>query len=145
MPARRRGRSGNLLSQIPRRVQVVSSSSRVIQEMGESFENLDVWLRSKTLAVQICRLMKDCRDYGLRDQITRSAVSVPSNIAEGAERNSQAEFYQFIGYAKGSLAELRTQMMISKELGYMTEDLTNKLLGEAKQLSRMVIQLLLED
>lgn len=109
--------------------------------MGKSFENLDVWVRSKNLAVMVCRLMTDCRDYGLKDQITRSAVSVPSNIAEGAERNSQAEFYQFIGYAKGSLAELRTQIMISQELDYITEDASNDLLIEAGQLSRMLYRL----
>ena len=50
---------------------------------GSSFEDLEVWKRSKALAVEICGILRDCRDYGFRDQITRSALSVPSNISEG--------------------------------------------------------------
>ena len=71
--------------------------------MGESgsFEDLEVWQRSKALAVEICIAFRDSRDFGFRDQITRSAISVPSNISEGAERPGRAEFRQFLGYAKG--------------------------------------------
>ena len=57
-----------------------------------SFEDLDVWKRSKALAVEVCTILRDCRDYGFRDQITRSAISVPSNISEGAERPGRAGF-----------------------------------------------------
>ena len=57
--------------------------------------------RSKALAVAVCLALRDCRDFGLRDQITRSAVSVPSNISEGAERPGRAEFRMFVGYALG--------------------------------------------
>ena len=68
--------------------------------MDGSFEELVVWQRSKALAVDVCRSMRDCRDYGFRDQITRSAVSVPSNISEGAERSTKPEFRQFLGVRK---------------------------------------------
>ena len=93
------------------------------------------------LAVQVCRVFKDCRDFGFRDQVTRSAVSVPSNIAEGAERNSAQEFIQFLGYAKGSLAELRTQLMIAQDLGYLPTEAATPMLVEAEQLSRMLYRL----
>jgi four helix bundle protein len=86
-----------------------------------SFEDLEVWQRSCDLAVEVCDAFKSCKDYGLRDQITRSAVSVPSNIAEGAERLSRKEFAQFLGYAKGSAGELRTQIIIASRLGYIED------------------------
>lgn len=109
--------------------------------MGKSFEDLEVWLRSRLLAVQSCRAFRDCRDFGFRDQVTRSAVSVPSNIAEGAERKTKPEFVQFIGYAKGSLAELRTQLMIARDLEYLTLQQAAGMLDEAEQLSRMLYRL----
>ena len=80
-----------------------------------NFEGLAVWERSKTIAVEVCRASSTCKNRGFRDQIMRSAVSVPSNIAEGAERNGTKEFILFLGYAKGSLGELRTQIMIGSE------------------------------
>lgn len=109
--------------------------------MGKSFEDLDVWRRSRQLAVEACRAFRDCRDFGFRDQITRSAVSTPSNIAEGAERNTKPEFVQFLGYAKGSLAELRTQLMIARDLEYISASQATAMLNEAEQLSRMLYRL----
>lgn len=107
-------------------------------ESLESFEKLEVWKKSKEVTVKICRLMRDWRDYGLRDQMSRSAVSIPSNIAEGAERLSKAEFRQFLGYAKGSAGELRTQILISQELGYITAEDAEILRSELIHISRMI-------
>ena len=109
--------------------------------MSKSYEDLEIWRRSRVLAVLVCRALKECRDYGLRDQITRSAVSVPSNIAEGAERNTKPEFVQFLGYAKGSLAELRTQLLIAQDLDYLSQVSAATMLDEAEQLSRMLYRL----
>lgn len=109
--------------------------------MSKSFEDLEVWRRSRQLAVEVCRAFKDCRDFGFRDQVTRSAVSVPSNIAEGAERNTKPEFVQFLGYAKGSLAELRTQLMIARDLGYLSSRQVAKMLDEGEQLAKMLYRL----
>jgi four helix bundle protein len=106
-----------------------------------SFEDLEVWKRAKDLAVGICRQSSEWRDYALRDQIRRSAVSVPSNIAEGAERNSVPEFKQFLGYAKGSSAELRTQLYIAHDIGYLENDLANQLIDECKTISAMIYKL----
>ena len=103
-----------------------------------SFEDLDVWRRSCDLSVQVCRAFQTCSDFGFKDQITRSAVSVPSNIAEGAERNSRKEFSQFLGYAKGSAGELRTQIIIAGRLGYITEIQSEEWIRETREISAMI-------
>jgi four helix bundle protein len=103
-----------------------------------SFEDLDVWKRSCQLAVRIYELLKDCRDFGLKDQMTRSAVSIPSNIAEGSERGSNADFIRFLHIAKGSAAELRTQVYIANRVGLFSTDTQNKLVAEAKEISSML-------
>ena len=104
----------------------------------ETFEKLEVWRRSKDLAVRICRAMRESRDFGFRDQITRAAVSVPSNISEGVERNSKAEFRNFLGIAKGSAGELRTQITIARELEYFTSQEAREMLGESIEISQML-------
>lgn len=108
--------------------------------MGETsnFEGLAIWQRSKQLAVEVCRASSQCRDWGFRDQIMRSAVSVPSNIAEGAERNGSKEFILFAGYAKGSLGELRTQIMIGSDLGYFETSMSEAWISETRELSKML-------
>ena len=103
-----------------------------------SFEDLEVWKRSCRLAVQVYELLKDCRDFGLKDQLCRSAVSVPSNIAEGAERDSKIEFIRFLHIAKGSAAELRTQVYIAQRIGILTSSSQDKLILELKQISAML-------
>ena len=64
----------------------------------------------------------DLRDFGFRDQITRAGLSVPSNIAEGHERESYKEMANFLSYAKGSAGELRTQVYIGMEIGYIDHE-----------------------
>ena len=103
-----------------------------------SFEELDVWKRASRLAVEVYEILKDCRDYGLKDQMTRAAVSIASNIAEGAERNSKAEFVRFIHIAKGSAAELRTQFYIASQIGVVEKDIQERMVSELKELSSML-------
>ena len=104
-----------------------------------SFEDLEVWRRASRLAVETYRVLSDSRDYGLKDQMTRSAVSIASNIAEGAERGTTAEFIRFIRIAKGSAAELRTQFYIAKEIGAITQSgKINELIAELKEVSSML-------
>lgn len=105
---------------------------------GKNFEDLDVWQRSKALAVEVCLLLRPCRDLGFRDQITRSAISVPSNISEGAERSGKAEFRQFLSFAKGSAGELRTQIIIGADLGYFSRADSERMIGECREISRML-------
>lgn len=106
--------------------------------MSKTFEDLEVWSRRQGLAVKVCRAFEERRDYGFRNQITRSCVSVTSNSAERAERNTKPEFAQFPGYAKGSLAELRTPLLIARDLDYLAFNEAAEMLNEAEQLARML-------
>lgn len=103
-----------------------------------SFEELEVWKRSCRVAVQVYELLKECRDFGLRDQMTRAAVSIASNIAEGAERDSRTEFVRFLHIAKGSAAELRTQVYIAERIGVLAPTQARPLAAELKEISSML-------
>lgn len=91
----------------------------------KTHKDLDVWKEAMTLVKGIYRLTADFpkeETYGLVSQIRRAAVSIPSNIAEGAARNSNKEFIQFLYISLGSLAELETQLLLSKELGFLENE-----------------------
>lgn len=105
---------------------------------GMRFENLYVWQRGTALCVEMYRYFAGHRDFGFKDQITRSALSVPSNIAEGFERFSTKERARFWSYAKGSVGELRTQIYIGQQIGYITEEMAGRWLSESEQLSKML-------
>jgi four helix bundle protein len=103
---------------------------------------LDVWKRGIEFVTKIYKLTESFprnEIYGLVQQMRKSAVSIPSNIAEGAGRNSKNEFKQFLSIAQGSLAELETQLLISRNLGFVKE--LDSLLIELDELSRMIIGL----
>lgn len=104
----------------------------------EAFEGLEVWKRSSRLCVDLYSVLRGCRDYGFRDQITRSALSVPSNIAEGYERDSRNEYTRFLKIAKGSCGELRTQLWIGREVGYIERQAAETFIAEAIEISRMI-------
>lgn len=90
----------------------------------ERFEDLEVWKLSREVVKMIYTLTnkgKFIRDFGFREQIQRSAVSVMSNIAEGFERKTDKEFIQFLYIAKGSCGELRSQLYIALDLGYIND------------------------
>ena len=76
------------------------------------FEDLEVWKRSARLSAELYKELRELKDWGFRDQITRSGLSIPSNIAEGIERLTAQDCIRFLGYAKGSCGELRTQVYI---------------------------------
>ena len=104
-----------------------------------SFEELEVWKRGCRLAVEIYRLLDACKDPVLKDQMKRAAISISSNIAEGAERGSNAEFMRYLRIAKGSAAELRTQLYIAHEIGQLVQkEKASELIAEVKELSRML-------
>lgn len=106
--------------------------------MSKSFEDLDVWQRSCALSVRLYKLLKDCRDFGLKDQMLRAAVSIASNIAEGSERKSLPDFKRFINIALGSAAELRTQVYIAKEVKLINDQDASDLLEDLKIISKML-------
>jgi four helix bundle protein len=91
----------------------------------KSYKELIVWQKSMDMVVEVYKLVNKLPNeelYSLSSQIRRAAVSVPSNIAEGQKRNSTKEFAQFLSFAKGSNAELQTQLLICTRLGFMTEN-----------------------
>ncbi len=91
----------------------------------ETFRELKVWQEAKGLAVRVYQLTAGealSRDFGLRDQMRRASVSVASNIAEGYERSGDNDFVRFMRIAQGSLSELRTQLEIASEVGYVDRE-----------------------
>jgi four helix bundle protein len=109
---------------------------------SHNFGNLDVWKRGCRLAVNVCVASHGSKEFALKDQIVRSSISIPSNIAEGAERSSDADFSRFLGYSKGSCGELRTQLMIHQEvcheLGIQPFTETPDMIEETREISRML-------
>jgi four helix bundle protein len=103
-----------------------------------SFEDLEVWKRSARLSATLYQQTKDLRDYGFRDQLTRSGLSIPSNIAEGFERDSNAEIARFLTIAKGSAGELRTQILIGIEAGYIEREPGLQWVDETRQIGRIL-------
>ena len=108
----------------------------------KTFEDLEVWQLSMALCSEIYSLTNTdlfSRDFGLKDQIRRSAISIPSNISEGFERDAKNQFLYFLAIAKGSCGELRTQLTIAFNLNYINEEQYNKLkikcIETSKQLS----------
>jgi four helix bundle protein len=87
----------------------------------QSFESLEAWQRACRLAKAVYQAMGSSRDFGLKDQMTRAAVSIPSNIAEGYERGTNRDFIRFLKIAQGSAAELRTQAYIAHSVGEMAK------------------------
>src|SRR5436309_15901215 len=105
----------------------------------ESFEDLRVWQKGIELVKEVY-LTTDAgelrRDFGLRDQLRRAAVSIPTNIAEGFERSSRKEYLLFLNIAKGSAGEVRSLLRVALEVGYMTPPKYDQLRNEVLTLSR---------
>ena len=109
--------------------------------MGTGFKQLKVWAEAKRLAVSIYQLSGTgllAKDFSLRDQIRRAAVSVPSNIAEGDERDTDKDSVRFFYMAKGSLAELRTQLEIAAEVGLVSPGDFTSLEAECIAIGKML-------
>jgi four helix bundle protein len=104
----------------------------------QSFEDLEVWQRGCRLAVDVFQTFASCRNFTMQDQVQRAALSVPSNVAEGYERNSNKEFIRFLNIAKGSCGELRTQLYISRKLDFLNKPAFDRLIGESKEISAML-------
>jgi four helix bundle protein len=113
----------------------------VTREKIENFEDLRVWQRGIELTKQIYLATSQgeiSKDFGLKNQLRRAAVSVPTNIAEGFERRSRKEYINFLNIAKGSAGEIRSLLRIAIEVGYLEEKTYLQLYGQAKELSRML-------
>lgn len=105
------------------------------------FQELKVWQLGKELAVSIYKITNTGKfksDFGLIDQIRRSAVSIPSNIAEGDERGTNKEAVRFLYIAKGSLAELQTQLIVAHEIGYIDLEVLKEMDERCQSLGKML-------
>ena len=110
-----------------------------------NFRDLKVWQKARDLAVYIYRLTDQgmfSKDFGLKDQIRRAAVSVPSNIAEGDELDTNKQAVKFFYVAKGSAAEILTQSIIAHEIGYMNKDAYDHIEQETTGISSMLTRLI---
>jgi four helix bundle protein len=108
----------------------------------QTVEDLEVWKRSCRLAVKVCVEFDECKNFTLKDQAQRSAISIPSNIAEGSERGSTGDFIRFLRYSKGSCAELRTQLYLARKVSQRLNrpglDVPDELIGETREISAML-------
>jgi len=106
----------------------------------ERFEDLIAWQKARQLAAEIYRISAQAdfsRDFGLRDQIRRAAVSAMSNIAEGFDRGSRSEFHQFLVIAKASCAEVRSQLYVAQDAGYINQEIFDSVSNATSELSRI--------
>lgn len=111
----------------------------------EGFKSLRVWQKSKDLAVRIYRVTNEgkfTKDFTLRDQIRRAAVSIPSNIAEGDELGSDKQAVRHFYIAKGSAAEVLTQAIIAFEIGYLDQPAFEKIEQNCTEISKMLARLI---
>jgi len=101
-------------------------------------ETSDVWKRVCRLSVEVYKEFKECTDYGFKDQITRSSLSIASNIAERIEKESAKENIRYVEIARGSIAELIAQIYIAIEIGYIDKSRGFVLVKEINELSKML-------
>jgi len=107
----------------------------------ERLEDLIAWQKARDLARAIYQITQEgafARDFGLARQIQRAAVSIMSNIAEGFERSGRREFHQFLSTAKSSCAEVRSQLYVAFDIGYLMKSEFQRLLAQAEEVGRVV-------
>ncbi|AKQ47309.1 hypothetical protein TH63_19335 [Rufibacter radiotolerans] len=106
-----------------------------------NFKELKIWQEAMKLAKQVYEVSATFpanERYGLTSQINRAAVSVPSNISEGAGRGSNKEFIQFLNIARGSAFEIETQLLLAQSLGFVSEEQLQPLLQQVSMVQRMI-------
>ena len=109
------------------------------------FEDIEAWQLAREMTKAIYAISNDApfaRDFGLRDQIRRASVSIMSNIAEGFERGGDKEFFQFVSLAKGSSGEVRAQLYVALDAGYIDQQTFSRLSDMATQINRMLAGLM---
>jgi len=107
----------------------------------EKFEDIEAWQKARELTREIYRVTNQgafAKDFGLRDQIQRAAVSVMSNIAEGFERGGNREFIQFLYIAKGSAAEVQAQLYVALDAQYLTREQFRRLYDLASDAGHLI-------
>jgi four helix bundle protein len=110
-----------------------------------NFRKLQVWTKSKDLAVAVYRVTNEgsiAKDFRFRDQLRAAAVSIPSNIAEGDESGTNANAIRYFNISKGSCAELITQLIIAEEVGYISIETRMKFEDQTDHIARMLSKLI---
>ena len=111
----------------------------------KTFEEINAWQNARVLVQEVYAMTRGGdfgRDYGLKDQIQRAAVSICSNIAEGFERRGNKEFINFLWIAKGSAAEVCSQLHNAKDIGYITDEQFKSIYDSAKRIGGMLFNLI---
>jgi four helix bundle protein len=112
-----------------------------VQKKIDSYRDLEIWKRGMIITERVYRLVEELpssEKYGLRSQMTRASVSIPSNIAEGHSRQHVREFIQMLYVARGSLSELETQIELATRLGYFSADRTKECNEDLRSEGRMI-------
>jgi four helix bundle protein len=104
-------------------------------------QSLDVWKRSCKVSVEIYKFFSNSKDYGFKDQITRSSLSIASNIAEGMEKDSNKDKVRFLNISQGSIAELITQIYIGIKIDYIDKTMGLMWIEELEQIIKMITNL----
>ncbi len=107
----------------------------------ERFEDLIAWKKARAMTTEIYCLTRQegfARDYGLKNQIERASVSVMSNIAEGFERNRRGEFHQFRSISKASCAEVRSQLYVALDIGYINQTQFDQTMSLAQEVAKII-------
>ena len=107
----------------------------------DRFEDLIAWQKARALTQRIYEATRHAafaRDFGLSGQIQRAAVSIMSNLAEGFERGGRGEFHQFLSTAKASCAELRSQLYVAVDVGYLDVEKFGNLLAQATEVAKII-------
>ena len=104
----------------------------------ERFEDAIAWQKAKLLCVEIYKVFESSKDLGFKDQISRAAVSIMNNIAEGFERKGNKEFAYFLYVSKGSCGEVRSMLILAKELNKISEEKQKELINLAEEVSKII-------
>ena len=108
----------------------------------ERFEDIVAWKKAKELTLEVYKLFEYSKDFGFKDQIQRASISIMNNIAEGFERGTNKQFQYFLYVAKGSCAEVRSMLIIAKDLGRITATCFQFLFGLTEEISKTIAGLL---
>ena len=101
-------------------------------------KNLEIWKRSSKVCSDVYIYFKEFKDYGFKDQLTRASLSVASNIAEGVEKSSDKDTIRFLDIARGSIAEVQTQIYIGIKIEYIDKETGMEWINEYEEISKMI-------
>lgn len=108
----------------------------------QKFEDIIAWQKAQDIAVDIYTAFSELKDYGFKDQICRASISISNNIAEGFDRNSDADFAKFLYYSKGSCSEVRSMLYLAGRLNFIETKLKTELINNTQEISKIITGLI---